>query len=39
MTEPNVASSDPTNLECSIKKENNCYVVNGRKWYITGGVK
>ncbi|XP_070569787.1 acyl-CoA dehydrogenase family member 11-like [Ptychodera flava] len=37
MTEPDVASSDPTNLECSITKEGDYYVINGKKWWITGG--
>jgi acyl-CoA dehydrogenase len=36
MTEPQVASSDATNVECSIVREGDEYVVNGRKWFITG---
>ena len=36
MTEPQVASSDATNVECSIVRDGDEYVVNGRKWFITG---
>jgi len=36
MTEPNVASSDATNIECSIKREGDEYVVNGIKWWSSG---
>jgi acyl-CoA dehydrogenase len=40
MTEPAVASSDATNIECSIRRESSSsgdhYVVNGRKWYSSG---
>jgi acyl-CoA dehydrogenase len=36
MTEPDVASSDATNIESSIVREGDAYVVNGRKWYTTG---
>jgi alkylation response protein AidB-like acyl-CoA dehydrogenase len=36
MTEPQVASSDATNIECSIKREGDEYVVNGRKWWSSG---
>jgi acyl-CoA dehydrogenase len=35
MTEPAVASSDATNIECSIQREGNEYVINGRKWWST----
>ena len=38
MTEPDVASSDATNIECSIRREGDEYVINGRKWYITGAM-
>lgn len=36
MTEPEVASSDATNIECRIEKAGNEYVINGRKWWSSG---
>ncbi len=38
MTEPQVASSDATNIECSIRRDGDEYVVNGRKWWTTNGL-
>jgi acyl-CoA dehydrogenase len=38
MTEPEVASSDATNIESSIVREDVRYVINGRKWYTTGAT-
>jgi acyl-CoA dehydrogenase len=38
MTEPAVASSDATNIESSIRREGDEYVINGRKWYTTNAT-
>ena len=38
MTEPNVASSDATNIETSIVRDGDHYVINGRKWWTTGAM-
>ncbi len=36
MTEPNIASSDATNIESSIVRDGDEYVINGRKWWSSG---
>ncbi|MBI5615763.1 MAG: acyl-CoA dehydrogenase family protein [Gammaproteobacteria bacterium] len=38
MTEPEVASSDATNVRTSIRREGDEYVINGRKWFITNAM-
>ena len=38
MTEPAVASSDATNIESSIVRDGDHYVINGRKWYTTNAT-
>ena len=38
MTEPDTASSDPTNIATRIERQGKDYVINGRKWFVSNGA-
>ncbi len=38
MTEPDVASSDATNIACAVQRHGDEYVINGRKWWTSGAM-